>query len=276
MQSDVVLSCNGIHKTYSQLRIPSSMLQERLLQPHKNDEMWTKQVLTDITFNLHRGEWLGLYGHNGAGKTTLLRILAGIQRPDSGTVAVRGSLACFFDITAGFHLERTAAENIYISGLLHGLNAQDIRRQTDEIIEYAGTQSHRDLPLKCYSTGMMLRLAFASLLQIDADILLFDEIFAVGDEEFQKKCVQSMMELRAQGKTVILVAHSILALHTFCDRVIHLDQGAIVLDEPAEEPSSTVFSSANALSQDSNHIESGHDVSVSNMTADRTTAAASA
>jgi len=235
--------------------IPSHMLQEKILH-RKKEKVWKKQVLTDVNLAVPRGQWVGLYGHNGAGKTTLMRILAGIQRPDAGTVNVRGRLACFFDITAGFHPERTAPENIYISGLLHGLDAKDIRRQTDEIIEFAGTMSHRDLPLKCYSTGMMLRLAFASLMQVDADILLFDEIFAVGDEDFQKKCVASMMDLQKEGKTVILVAHSLAALHKFCDRVVHLEHGRIILDEPAVKKNSAAVSSANDLFPDPSYIQS--------------------
>lgn len=270
MQQDIVLSCNGIHKEYSQMLIPSYMLQEKLLQ-RKKEKVWKKQVLTDITLNVRRGEWVGLYGHNGAGKTTLMRILAGIQRPDAGKVNVHGTLACFFDITAGFHLERTAPENIYISGLLHGLNAQDIRRQTDEIIEFAGTMSHRDLPLKCYSTGMMLRLAFASLMQVNADIILFDEIFAVGDDNFQKKCVASMMDLQKKGKTVVLVAHSLTALHKFCDRVVHLEQGRIVRDEPSVKKNSDPLSSSNGLFPDPSYIQSVPGPSVEDRQSGHTT-----
>lgn len=229
--SDVVLSCDGVAKSFTQYVYPSVMLQDHILRWRKHRRRWSIDVLRGLSLEVKRGEWVGLYGPNGTGKTTFLRILAGLMPPDAGTVRREGTLSCFFELGVGFHAERSAAENIYLHGLLHGVHPSVIRRQTDEIIRFAGVESHRDLPIKCYSAGMGSRLAFAASSMIDADIYLFDEVFAVADVAYQQKCMDHMRDLRARGKTVVMANHNIPLLQSFCDRILYMENGALVHEE---------------------------------------------
>src|SRR3989344_7757749 len=222
------LRCQGIWKAFERSVVPSALLQDHLLKRTLRREQWRMDVLKNISLELRRGEWLGLYGHNGSGKTTLLRILAGLLRPNKGRVISHGSISCFFALGAGFHLERCAEENIRFHGLLRGMSDRAIRSLSDSIFAFADIDSHRDLPIKCYSTGMIQRLAFASAIHTDADIYLMDEIFAVGDTQFQEKCWSLLQERKAQGKSVILVSHQLGDLHRICDRVVVLDHGALI------------------------------------------------
>lgn len=225
--SDVILSCSGICKTFKRSVTPSVLLQDRILHPRLHSRSWSQVTLQDVGMEIKKGEWVGLYGPNGTGKTTLLRILAGLMQPDAGAVVCNGTMSCFFDISAGFHPERSAAENIYLHGLLHGRRSEDIRKTIDDVIAFAGVESHRDLPMKCYSTGMNLRTAFAASAMIDADIYLFDEILAVGDADFQLKCRYHLEAMKEAGKTVIMVHHVLPELAYYCDRILYLDQGVL-------------------------------------------------
>ena len=222
-----MLSCIGVSKTFNRMIVPTVMLQDRVLRWRKHRERWSIQALKDISFDVAPGEWIGLYGPNGSGKTTLMRILGGLMLPDSGTVQVEGRVCSLSAFGTGFHMERTAEENIYFHGLLHGIPRNKVRESTDHIIEFAGVESHRDLPLKCYSTGMRARLAFAAASQIDSEIYLLDEVLAVGDFAFQQKCWGYFDEMRKAGKTVVLVSHEEGHLKRFCDRVYYLEQGAM-------------------------------------------------
>jgi|CXWL01.1.fsa_nt_gi ABC-type polysaccharide/polyol phosphate transport system ATPase subunit len=229
--SEIILSCTGITKSYERSVIESVMLQERLLKWGLQRKRVIVHALQGISVALHRGEWLGIYGHNGSGKTTLLRILAGLLQADTGEVFQGGSMSCFFELGIGFHPERKAEENIYLHGLLQGFSRKDIRKMTDRIIEFAGIQSHVDLPIKCYSTGMKMRLAFAAAAQVESDIYLLDEVLAVGDVAFQYQCLMHMRAMREAGKTVVLVAHGYDALQNFCDRILTLEHGRIIKDD---------------------------------------------
>ncbi len=223
-----VISCTGIRKRYRYSTIPSVMLQERLLRWRRHRKMWEHTAVDGVSLTVNRGEWVGIYGPNGSGKTTLMKILAGLLEADEGTVERKGTSACFFELGVGFHPERTAAENIYMHGLLHGLPPAVIRSRIDEIIAYAGVQSHRDLPLKCFSLGMQMRLGFAAASHIDADMYLFDEILAVGDEEFRKQCWQKLDAMRESGASAIIVSHEHGHLERLCHRILYVEKGRIV------------------------------------------------
>ncbi len=223
--NDIVLAADGVSKTYERSMISSVLLQDRLLKWRLQRKTTTVNALFPSSLSVRRGEWVGMYGPNGSGKTTMLRILGGLLRPDTGTVSLHGSLSCFFELGIGFHPERRAEENIYLHGLLQGYSRKEIRAMTDRIINFAGIESALDLPLKCYSTGMRLRLAFAAAAQVDRDLYLFDEILAVGDADFQEKCKEHLRALRAQGKTAVLVSHDFDELGRFTDRIVHMNHG---------------------------------------------------
>ena len=226
-----VLNCRHIGKIFVRPLVPITMLQERLLSRRTRSQPWQIDALKDISLSLSKGEWLGLYGHNGSGKTTLLRILAGLMQPDHGDIVRLGTISCFFSLGVGFHPELNAEENIRLHGLLHGMTQREIRALAGSIIAFAEIESHRKLPIKCYSTGMELRLGFAASIHTDADIYLMDEVFAVGDEAFQKKCWQVLRRRKEEGKSVIMVSHSQSALEEICDRIIFLEHGSVVGEE---------------------------------------------
>lgn len=184
-------------------------------------------ALIDVDLQVRQGEWVGLYGPNGSGKTTLLRIIAGLLPADIGSVQTNGRLSAFLGLGAGFHPERSATENVYLHGLLHGLSPRVIQGQMDEIIAFAGIEQHRSVPVKCLSTGMMLRLAYAASAFIDSDLYLFDETLAVGDEEFQMRCREHLRNMKERGKTVILVSHVMSELTQLCDRIVCMKQGRV-------------------------------------------------
>jgi len=207
---------------------PSAHLQDHLLHWRRHRQAWTIDALRNVDLQVHSGEWVGLYGPNGSGKTTLLRIIAGLLPADEGFVRTEGQLSAFLGLGAGFHPERSATENVYLHGLLHGLSPHIIRRQMDEIIDFAGIEHHRNVPVKCLSTGMMLRLAYASSAFIDSDIYLFDETLAVGDREFQQRCRDHLLRMKKRGRTVVLVSHGLGELTDLCDRVVFLEEGRVL------------------------------------------------
>ncbi len=185
-------------------------------------------ALEDISFSVRRGQAFGLIGANGSGKSTLLQIIAGILVPDTGEVRVRGRVAPLIELGAGFHPELTGNENIFLNASLYGMTNRQIRQRMDAIIEFSGLGSFIDLPIKIYSSGMYLRLAFSVAIHLDPDVLLADEILAVGDAEFQEKCLDRVRQMRAQGMTLILVSHSPMQVAQFTDRYIKLAHGKVV------------------------------------------------
>ncbi len=227
MHDHCILTCTSISKSFDRTIVPTVMLQDKILRWRRHRERWHIQALQDISISLARGEWIGLYGPNGSGKTTLLRILGGLMMPDSGTVETYGRVCSLFALGTGFHPERSAQENIYFHGLLHGVPSRAVREATDDMIRFAEVESHRDLPIKCYSTGMRARLAFAAASQIDADLYLLDEVLAVGDHAFQQKCWRHFEAMKHMGKSVVLVSHEEPHLKRFCDRIFYLEKGRI-------------------------------------------------
>jgi ABC-type polysaccharide/polyol phosphate transport system ATPase subunit len=227
-----ILSLRGIWKAFERRLVPVNALQDRLLK-HESEKKVRLQVLSDVSLDVKPGEWVGIYGKNGSGKTTLLRIITGLMEPDAGTVRRNGSISCFFGLGVGFHPDLTARQNIVRYGLFSGWSKEEADSATDGILRFADLPaSHLGLPIKCYSTGMHVRLAFAAATHNDADLHIFDEVFAVGDRDFMLKCKAYLADLRAQGKAGILVSHEYDDLQRFCDRIIHMEDGKLVHDEP--------------------------------------------
>lgn len=190
----------------------------------KGEDFW---ALQHVSFTVGTGELIGVIGRNGAGKTTLLRILARITAPTAGVARVRGRLSALLDVGTGFHDELTGRENVFLSGAILGMSRRDVRVRFDEIAAFSGVERFLDTPLKRYSAGMRLRLAFAVAAHLEPDVLVIDEALAVGDAEFQQKCIRTFEDMKDEGKTVVLVSHDLTAVGTFCDRALLLDQGTI-------------------------------------------------
>ncbi|HLI55960.1 MAG TPA: polysaccharide ABC transporter ATP-binding protein, partial [Actinomycetota bacterium] len=206
-------------------------------------ESRTFWALRNVSFEIAQGEVVGIIGRNGAGKSTLLKVISRITPPTEGRVQVRGVVGSLLEVGTGFHPELTGRENIFLSGAVLGMRRADIVRQLDAIIDFAGVAKFVDTPIKRYSTGMYLRLAFAVAAHLDTDILLVDEVLAVGDAEFQKKCLGRMAEIGSTGRTVLFVSHSMPALLRLCPRLILLDRGGIVADGAAHAVARTYLES---------------------------------
>jgi len=194
--------------------------------PKSRAEIW---ALRDVSFEVEQGEALGIVGHNGAGKSTILKLLSSITAPTEGEITIRGRLSALVEVGSGFHPELTGRENIYLNGSILGMTRSEITRKVESIIEFAGVREHIDLPVKKYSTGMYLRLGFSIAAHLDPDILLLDEVLAVGDAAFQTKCFDRISELRRAGRTMVLVSHDLAALARNCDRAILLEHGQIAM-----------------------------------------------
>jgi ABC-type polysaccharide/polyol phosphate transport system ATPase subunit len=192
-------------------------------------------ALRDVSFLVEPGSAVGLVGRNGSGKTTLLRLLSGIIRPTSGHVEVGGRVGSLLELGAGFHPDLTGRENVFLNGSIHGLKRAYIREQLDEIVAFAGLEEFIDLPVRTYSSGMYMRLGFAIAAHIDADLLLLDEVFAVGDEQFQRKCFGKIFEFKQRGGTIVFVSHDAAAVERLCDRAILLRNGAVEFDGPTHD-----------------------------------------
>jgi homopolymeric O-antigen transport system ATP-binding protein len=199
----------------------------RALSTLKNSKF---EALRNVSFTVAKGEALGIIGRNGAGKSTTLGLIAGVLKPTEGRVTVKGKISPFLELGASFHPDLTGAENIVLNGVLLGMTRSQIRKKTDEIIEFSEIGDFIEQPIRIYSSGMLARLGFSVVAHLDPDILLIDEILQAGDMEFQKKCFQRMWEFRKNGVTMVLVTHSMESVKTLCDRVIWFDQRTIRMD----------------------------------------------
>ncbi len=188
----------------------------------RKDEFW---ALKDVSFNLKEGEVLGIIGPNGSGKSTLLKIISKITPPTNGEITLRGRVGSLLEVGTGFHPELTGRENIFLNGAILGMTQKEIKRKFDEIVDFSGVEFFLDTPIKHYSSGMYIRLAFAVAANLESEILLVDEVLAVGDIEFQKKCLSKMSDIAKGGRTVIFVSHNIGAINTLCSKCIYLSSG---------------------------------------------------
>ena len=192
-------------------------------------------ALHDVSLRVASGEAVGLIGRNGSGKTTLLRLVAGIVKPTSGTVLAEGRIGSLLELGAGFHLDFTGRENVFLNGAIQGLRRVDIRQRFDEIVAFAELEHAIDRPVRTYSSGMTMRLGFAIAAFLDADILLLDEVFAVGDEAFQRKCFGRIFRFKQDGGTIVFVSHDAAAVERLCERSILLDHGRVAFDGPTRD-----------------------------------------
>jgi ABC-type polysaccharide/polyol phosphate transport system ATPase subunit len=209
-------------------------LKEAILRPEmrRTEEIW---ALRGVSFGIEPGESVGFVGRNGSGKTTLLRLIAGIFAPTTGSVSVGGTVGSLLELGAGFHPDFTGRENIYLSGSIYGLKRRYVRARLEEIISFAELESFIDLPVRTYSSGMHMRLGFAIAVHVDADVLLLDEVFAVGDEAFQRKCIGKILDFKQRGGTVCFVSHSAAAVERLCERALLLRRGEVEYDGSASE-----------------------------------------
>jgi ABC-type polysaccharide/polyol phosphate transport system ATPase subunit len=198
----------------------------------RRTEVW---AVRDASFEIEPGEAVGVVGRNGSGKTTLLRMIAGIFRPTSGRLEVAGQVASLLELGAGFHPDFTGRENVYMNGAIHGLKRKYVTDKMDEIVSFAELERFIDVPVRTYSAGMYMRLGFSIAAHLDPDVLLLDEVFAVGDESFQRKCIGKILDLKERGRTLLFVSHSAPAVERLCERAILLNGGEVVADGPARD-----------------------------------------
>ena len=214
------------------LRKPVARIHDAIRKPREDELIW---ALQDVSFELEQGRVLGVVGRNGAGKSTLLKILSRITDPTEGYAEVRGTLSSLLEVGTGFHPELTGRDNVYLNGAILGMRRAEVTKKFASIVEFAGVEKFVDTPVKRYSSGMYMRLAFAVAAHLEPDILLVDEVLAVGDLEFQRRCLGKMREVTGEGRTIVFVSHNMAAIRALCPRAILLDHGELRADGPVEE-----------------------------------------
>ena len=227
MNAIEVSHASKVYRRFSHKRqfatLKSALLRGSLIRDLRPDE--TFAAVQDVTFTVPAGRTLGVIGRNGSGKSTMLKLVAGITKPTTGSVVVQGRISALIELGAGFHPEISGRENVFINGIMLGLSKREITRRFDEIVEFAELEDFIDAPVKTYSSGMYMRLGFAVAIHVDPDVLLVDEVLAVGDEGFTHKCLDKFGEFKRRGKTILLVTHSLGLVERFCDEALWLDGG---------------------------------------------------
>src|ERR1700731_1136373 len=247
--TDIAIRCEGLAKQYrigerepyntlrdaiaNAFTSPRRLLRSAAPDSSNSSEALNFWALKDVSFEIKRGEVLGIIGRNGAGKSTLLKILSRITEPSRGHVDIWGRVGSLLEVGTGFHPELTGRDNIFLNGAILGMRRAEITRKFDEIVAFAEVETFIDTPVKRYSSGMYVRLAFAVAAHLEPEILLVDEVLAVGDAEFQKKCLGKMQTIGSEGRTVFLVSHNMQAITRLCDRVILMERGRIIHDGPS-------------------------------------------
>jgi ABC-2 type transport system ATP-binding protein len=224
--SDAVVRADGVWKRFRLYHERNQSLKATVMRRGraKYEDFW---ALKDVSFEVYPGTTFALVGHNGSGKSTMLKTLAKILRPDQGSVAVDGKMSALLELGAGFHPELSGRENVYLNGAILGLTKRELDRKFDDIVGFAGLERFIDSPVKNYSSGMYVRLGFSVAINVDPDVLLIDEVLAVGDEEFQRKCLERVADLRSAGKTIVVVTHSMMTVRSLCDEAVWLENGEV-------------------------------------------------
>ncbi len=238
ISNEVAIKVQGVSKAFKLPHEKVGSIKSALVNFGRKKTYERQHVLNDISFEIKKGEFFGIVGRNGSGKSTLLKLLAGIYAQDKGTITINGKLTPFIELGVGFNPELTGRENIFLNGALLGFDRKDMEGMYHEIVAFAELEQFMDQKLKNYSSGMQVRLAFSIAIKAKSDILLFDEVLAVGDEGFQKKCVNVFRELKAEGRTIVLVSHDMGNVERFCDRVLIVDKSKYVAEASASEAAS--------------------------------------
>lgn len=229
MGTENAIEVRNVEKSFKVYKDKGNTLKAKTLF-RKRNEYEEKRVLKGISFEIKKGESIGLLGRNGSGKSTTLKLLTRILRPNSGTIKMNGRVSSLIELGAGFHPDMTGRENVYINASIFGIKAKEVDRRMDDIIRFSELEEYIDSPVRTYSSGMYMRLAFSVAINVDADILLIDEILAVGDSSFQEKCFQKLRDIKRDGTTIVIVSHSLDQIKKICDRAIWLENGHIKED----------------------------------------------
>lgn len=251
---DVVVEATNVSKRFRLYKERNHSLKATVMRGKRavSEDFW---ALRDVSFEVYQGETFGLIGENGSGKSTMLKCLTKILRPEVGSVAVVGKVSALLELGAGFHPELSGRENVFLNGAILGLSQRELRQRFDEIVGFAGIERFIDEPVRNYSSGMYVRLGFSVAINVDPDVLLCDEVLAVGDENFQRKCNEKFAQLRQAGKTVILVSHALGSVQTMCDRVAWFDSGRI---REIGKPNDVISKYSSTVQVDRSLDEQGH------------------
>jgi lipopolysaccharide transport system ATP-binding protein len=256
-----ILEVKGISKRYKihhEDKLPYLSLRDSIVnifKGNRNDSDEEFSALKDVSFDVYPGESIGIIGRNGAGKSTLLKIMSKITPPSSGKIICRGRVASLLEVGTGFHMELTGRENIFLNGSILGLKRKEIIKQFDAIIDFSGVEKFLDTPLKNYSSGMQLRLAFSVAAHLEPEILIIDEVLAVGDDEFQKKCIKKMDEVSKSGRTIIFVSHNMGAVKKLCSKAILLSKGEVYFNGDVHSGINTYMDGLSVINVNQIHFD---------------------
>lgn len=233
--NDIAIKVDHVYKSFNVYYDRANTLKERLLFIGRNKKREKREILNDINLEIKKGETVALIGVNGSGKSTLLKLMTQIIFPNKGTIETHGKLTSLLELGAGFHPDFSGRENIYFNSSIFGLTRKEIDNRLNQIIEFSELGELIDNPVRTYSSGQYMRLAFSVAINVDAEILLIDEILSVGDQHFQEKCFKKMRQLREEGKTMVFVTHSMDSVKNLCDRAVWLYEGKVKMDGNTSE-----------------------------------------